>query len=228
MMRAVLGRGAVVLAVTALLVLPALAHTGARPAVPVALEGTIEGRVVLRGGTPRRTMNRYPGAGGGGARGYEGVPAVAFLRGKLGVAGSPARSPQLLQTDTLFSPAILIVPVGTTVEFPNQDPFLHNVFSYSSPRRFDLGRYPQGESKSVRFDAPGIVKVYCEVHRWMRAAIIVVESPYHAVVADDGTFAIAAVPAGRYELVIWHMDLGEKTVEVVVPAQGTVRIDTTL
>ncbi|MBI4520487.1 MAG: DUF2012 domain-containing protein, partial [Gemmatimonadetes bacterium] len=114
------------------------------------------------------------------------------------------------------------------VEFPNQDPFLHNVFSYSSPRRFDLGRYPQGESKSVRFDLPGIVKVYCEVHRWMRAAIIVVENPYHAVVAEDGTFAIADVPAGRYELVIWHMDLGEKTVEVVVPAQGTVRIDTTL
>ncbi|MBI4540555.1 MAG: hypothetical protein HY704_13725 [Gemmatimonadetes bacterium] len=216
--------------VVALVGLPTLADPLLRP-VPPQLGGTIEGRLVLPKGAPARTVNRYPGTGDAGGREFEQVPAVAFIAGRAGSLDArmpPAGNPQLVQQDTLFRPSILLVPVGTTVGFPNRDPFFHNVFSYSNPRRFDLGRYPQGESKAVRFDAPGIVKVYCEVHKWMRAAIVVVENPHYAVVGADGTFSMPDVPPGRYELVVWHMDRGQKTLRVEVPAQGTVRVEVAL
>ena len=86
--------------------------------------------------------------------------------------------------------------MGATVSFPNGDPLFHNVFSYSRAKRFDLGRYPKGESKTVVFDKPGYVKVLCEVHKWMRAGILVVENPYHAVVQESGRFQFDEVPAG--------------------------------
>ena len=103
--------------------------------------------------------------------------------------------PRLAQQDTTFVPAALVITVGTTVDFPNRDPFFHNVFSYSKTKRFDLGRYPRGESKEVRFDSPGIVKVYCEVHKSMRSLVAVVESPFHAVADSLGRFVIRDVPS---------------------------------
>jgi hypothetical protein len=120
---------------------------------------------------------------------------------------------------------VLVVPVGSTVEFPNLDDFFHNVFSYSSPKRFDLGRYPRGESKAVRFDEPGIVRIYCEVHESMRSAVIVTLNPYHAVVAEDGSFAIDNVPAGRHVLEIWHSDHDVRTVTVDVEAGRTTTLN---
>jgi len=123
---------------------------------------------------------------------------------------------------------VLVIPVGTSVDFPNQDPFFHNVFSYSSAKRFDLGRYPRGESRRVVFDRPGVVKVYCEIHQWMRSAVVVVENPFHAEVGTDGSFSIAGVPPGRYRLAVWDFDRGQRTVEVAVPAQGSARVDVRL
>ena len=191
---------------------------GALPAPARAQAGTIVGRVQLPNAAPRRTASRYPGATPASRTSQE-VPAVAYVRDAI--AGSPAvapATPTLAQQDTAFSPNVLIVPVGTTVQFPNRDPFFHNVFSYSSAARFDLGRYPRGESKSVGFDQPGVVKVYCEVHESMRAAVVVVRNPFHAVVAPDGTFRIANVPAGRHTLVVWHHDGGIREVQVDVRA----------
>lgn len=202
----------------ALVLALALPWTVPSPAPAAAQTGTIEGRVELPSGAPRRTASRYAGAAPT-ARDVQGIPAIAYIAGAVADtrAAAPA-SPALAQQDTAFEPSVLIVPVGTTVEFPNRDPFFHNVFSYSSAQRFDLGRYPRGESKSVTFDQAGVVKVYCEVHESMRAAVVVVQNPFHAVIGDDGTFRIPDVPAGRHTLVVWHHEGGMREVVVDVRA----------
>src|SRR5206468_4315540 len=104
----------------------------------------------------QRVANPYAGLGVA-ARTVAPVPMVAFLEGEVagGRAGPPARHPRLAQHDTSFAPPLVVVPVGTTVDFANEDPFFHNVFSYSTPKRFDLGRYPRGESRPVTFDRVG-------------------------------------------------------------------------
>lgn len=199
-----------VLALTLLLATPADAQTG-----------TIEGRVQLPSAAPRRTASRYPGAAPSTRTAQE-LPAVAYIQGTVaGHAATRPASPTLAQSDTMFAPNLLVVPVGTTVQFPNRDPFFHNVFSYSSTQRFDLGRYPRGESKDVTFDEPGVVKVYCEVHESMRAAVFVVQNPFNAVVNRDGTFRISNVPAGRYTVVVWHHDGGVREAQVEVRAGAT-------
>ena len=191
--------------------------------------GVVEGVVKLRLQPPRRIVGRYPG-GPAAARAVQEVPAVVFLKGP--VSGTPARPPTtvptMAQRDTAFVPAALMVPVGTTVAFPNGDPFFHNVFSYSSSTRFDLGRYPRGETRRVTFDRPGIVKVYCEVHEAMRAVIVVSENPFHAVVDAQGRFRIPEIPEGTYTFVVWHPDLDAVERSVRVLAGGTVRLDVEL
>jgi plastocyanin len=211
-------------AALAALLAPLLAAAAAPPPPPAA--GIIEGRVTMEPRAPRRVAPRYPGAGGGAAHAAGRVPAVAFLVGRVaGGRAAAGERPRLVQQDTSFRPPLLVVPVGTAVEFPNRDPFFHNVFSYSATKRFDLGRYPRGESRTVVFDRAGVVKVYCEIHQWMRSAVIVVENPYHAQVAEDGRFSIPNVPPGRYRLAVWDFDRGQRTVDVTVPASGSVRVD---
>lgn len=191
--------------------------------------GALEGLITLRPQPPRRTAGRYSG-GTPRARTVQEVPAVVFLEGA--VEGVPARQsgtrPTMAQRDTAFVPAALVIPVGTTVSFPNGDPFFHNVFSYSAGARFDLGRYPRGESKEVTFDKPGIVKVYCEVHEFMRAVIVVVENPFNAVVDSQGRFRIEGIPPGTYTFVAWHPDLDPVERQVQIPAGGTARFDAEL
>src|SRR5690606_234544 len=143
-----------------------------------AQSGSIEGRVEAAKPRVRRVADRYA-AGGGAVAKIQPLPAVVVLEGAEG-AGAGTRRHRLAQRDTAFVPGVLVVPPGATVEFPNEDPFFHNVFSYSSVNRFDLGRYPRGESKSVRFDRPGVVRIYCEVHESMRAVVIVTPSAHHA------------------------------------------------
>ena len=194
-------------------------------AVRVEAAATIEGRVTMTRRPPRRVTQRYPEGAGGAAHEVSAVPAVAYLVGPVAGARATAARPRLVQQDTAFAPPLLVVPVGTAVEFPNRDPFFHNVFSYSSTKRFDLGRFPRGESRTVTFDRAGAVKVYCEIHQWMRAAIIVVENPFHAQVQADGRFTLPNVPPGRYRLAVWEFDRGQRQVDVTVPATGSVRVD---
>ena len=107
------------------------------------------------------------------------------------------------QRNETFVPHVLAITVGTTVDFPNSDRTYHNVFSLSKARRFDLGRYAAGRSKSVRFDRPGIVRVFCDIHSHMNAFILVFSHPFFGVTDADGRYQIDDVPPGTYTLVAW-------------------------
>jgi plastocyanin len=113
------------------------------------------------------------------------------------------RHPVLNQRGLQFHPQVLPILVGTTVDFPNQDNLYHNVFSYSRPKEFDLGRYPRNDSRSVTFDRAGVVRVYCDIHSHMNATVIVLDHPYFAVPLDTGEFVISGIPEGTYMLVFW-------------------------
>jgi plastocyanin len=135
----------------------------------------------------------------------------------------PGRS-ALAQEGQAFVPRVIAVPVGGLVDFPNHDPIFHNVFSLSPPRRFDLGKYPRGQSRTVRFDRPGLVNVYCDIHSNMEAFILVVPNRAFARPGPDGAFALPPLPAGRYVLRAWHPDLPEQVLTVDVPATGDVSV----
>jgi len=133
--------------------------------------------------------------------------AVVYLEGDATKGQTfvpPTSHPVLDQKDLAFHPQVLPILVGTTVDFPNKDNLFHNVFSYSSPKEFDLGRYPTGDSKSVRFDKVGVVRVYCDIHSHMNATILVLENPYFAIADDGGLFAIRNVPNGTYTARLWY------------------------
>jgi len=196
------------------------------PASALAQTGSIEGRVTEAAAPQRRTASRYPG-GGGANHEVHSLPAVVYLVGRVAGGTASSAAPVMAQRDTAFVPSVVAVPVGGSVAFPNRDAFFHNVFSYSSAQRFDLGRYPQGESKSVTFPEVGIVEVFCEVHEFMRGAILVTENPFHAVVGADDTFRITGVPPGEYTLAIWHPehDAVERRVTVTAGAAARVEVE---
>ncbi len=108
------------------------------------------------------------------------------------------------QKNETFVPYVLAVTVGSTVAFPNSDRVYHNVFSLSKPRRFDLGRYPKGQSRSVRFDQPGVVRVFCEIHSHMSAFILVFAHRYFATTDAEGRYRIEGIPPGTYTLAVWN------------------------
>lgn len=134
-----------------------------------------------------------------------GLFSVVYLTGdSLPPITMPTAPPVMVQKDKMFVPAVLAVAAGTTVSFPNLDPFFHNVFSYSKPKKFDLGRYPKGETEEVTLDKPGIIKVFCEIHYSMRAYIHVLQTPYFTVSDDKGSFSIPSVKPGDYTLHVWQ------------------------
>ena len=179
-----------------------------------AIAGTVRGRVVVEARPARRRARAYSG---GTPSAPQRVPRLVWISGTVdGHPPTDERMPEMAQQDTVFVPSFVAVPVGGRVDFPNRDAFFHNVFSYSSGARFDLGAYARGESKNVAFDEPGLVTVFCEVHDRMRSAILVTENPFHTPVGPDGEFELRGVPAGRYTLVAWDVDRGSTEVEIVV------------
>lgn len=116
----------------------------------------------------------------------------------------PAKPFRLAQKNKTFEPHLLVIPVGSTVEFPNLDPFFHNVFSLYNGKRFDLGLYEAGGTRSVKFTRPGISYVFCNIHPQMSAVVIAMETPYYAVTGVEGDFSIPDVPAGQYTLRVWY------------------------
>jgi plastocyanin len=123
----------------------------------------------------------------------------------LSAAEPSARpAPQIIQRNKTFEPHILVVEVGTVVEFPNKDPFFHNIFSLFDGKRFDLGLYEAGSSRTVRFDRVGVSFLFCNIHPEMSAAVVAVETPYFAISDARGHLTIPGVSDGRYELNVWY------------------------
>jgi plastocyanin len=110
----------------------------------------------------------------------------------------------LHQRHKTFTPHLLVIPVGASVEFPNHDPVFHNVFSLFEGKRFDLGLYEAGSSRTIRFDRAGVSYVFCNIHPEMGAVIIALRTPYHAISDHSGRILLPQVPPGRYLLQVWH------------------------
>ena len=117
---------------------------------------------------------------------------------------SAAQRPRLVQHNKSFEPHVLVVPVGSVVQFPNRDPFFHNVFSLFEGKRFDLGLYESGTTRNVSFDRPGISYIFCNIHAEMSAVVIALETPYFGISNRNGEIVIAHVPAGRYMMRTWY------------------------
>jgi plastocyanin len=196
----------------------------ARRATAVAdADGAIRGVVELRRSqmvTEARPMAAAMGAAP--TRPVEFRPAVVYLDTAPSRAfelPEPGRA-TMDQRDQTFVPHVLAITVGTLVDFPNSDMTFHNVFSLSKTRAFDLGRYSRGKSKAVRFDRPGVVQVFCDIHSHMSAYILVFAHRYFAVTDQAGNFTIAGVPPGSYTLAVWHEGEVRDTRAVTIPDSG--------
>jgi plastocyanin len=119
-------------------------------------------------------------------------------------APAAAQHPKLVQKNKSFEPHVLVVPVGTLVEFPNRDPFFHNVFSLFDGKRFDLGLYEAGSTRNVLFDKPGVSYIFCNIHPEMSAVVIALNSPYYGISDRKGQVKIPRVQPGRYMLRVWY------------------------
>jgi plastocyanin len=130
-------------------------------------------------------------------------PIVVYLEAVAAPAPPPGPAAEIRQHLARFEPAFTVVPVGAEVRMPNDDTIFHNVFSYSRPNDFDLGLYGAGEARTVRFRAPGLVRIYCSIHENMNGLIFVTPSPLYARPDARGRYRIAGVPPGRYRLRAW-------------------------
>jgi plastocyanin len=128
------------------------------------------------------------------------------------------------QNGQRFEPETVVVPVGSTVSFPNSDPIFHNVFSLSKTKQFDLGYYPEGQTRLVKFDKPGVVQVYCHLHPHMSAAILVVPNAWYVRPDDRGAFSFSNIPPGTYQVVVWHKSAGFFRKKVQVTEGSAIRV----
>ncbi len=158
-----------------------------------SIAATVEGKISLTG--LRRTSARTQNLSG----------VVVWLEGKPAEPLPPAsRTIQMVQKTKKFTPHVLAIPVGSTVDFPNFDPIFHNAFSNFAGQPFDTGLYPPGATHKIRFRRDGVVRVFCNIHPTMSAVIVVLKSPYFATTNVAGEFKITGVPPGEYQLRVFH------------------------
>jgi len=162
---------------------------------------TVSGRVELRDSRDPAVRNR---------KDFSGV-VIALKPLDRAVPSAGDKHLVMLQKDKTFSPHVLAVAAGSVVEFPNADPIFHNAFSSYSGQVFDIGLYPPGTTRSLRFAREGVVRVFCNIHAAMSAVIVVVGSPYFATTKRDGAFEISDVPPGDYDLTVFHERASEDT-----------------
>jgi plastocyanin len=171
----------------------------------VEVEGRAGAGKARHGTIPETVVWLTPMTGATAGTGSETTAAMAAspLGPQTGPSASPAASLRLVQKNKSFEPHILVVPAGSMVEFPNRDPFFHNVFSLFEGKRFDLGLYEAGTSRMVRFDRPGISYIFCNIHPEMSAVVIALATPLYAIANRDGQLSLTGVPYGRYMLHVW-------------------------
>ena len=139
-----------------------------------------------------------------------------------------AEIPQLVQKNKSFQPSLVVIPVGGKVAFPNHDPFFHNVFSLFEGKRFDLGLYESGTSRTVQFDKPGISYIFCNIHAQMSAVIIALNTPYYAVSNARGEVSLANIPPGRYQVQVFHSSVAPEQLHAVAREITVGPSDTTI
>jgi plastocyanin len=200
--------------------------------VTAARAGAIRGRVELRRmATP---IERRPGVADLGTPPARDIPdllrSVVYLESAPRGAFETSEGGRAVmdQRNETFVPHVLAVTTGTTVDFPNSDKFYHNVFSLSKTRPFDLGRYAAGRSRPIRFDRPGIVRVFCDIHSHMNAFVLVFSHPFFALTGEDGRYRIENVPPGTYSVVAWNEGTSKDTKPATVPDGGVAELDFTL
>ena len=200
------------------------------------LEGTITISAALSARRPRFRVYAEPGAGAIPPRSehdemrnvvlyLESSPSLKRTSPEMLVDGDGGRSTAVRQVDKHFAPHVLPVVRGSAVAFPNDDDVFHNVFSLSSTKTFDLGRYPLGSSKSIAFAKPGVVQVFCHIHSDMSAVVLVLDNPFFATPGPDGRFAIEGLPAGEYVIVGWHERINAVRHSVRIVSGQTTRVD---
>ncbi len=187
-------------------------YLGAAVAVSVAAVTFAPGRL------PAQVSGRVEVRESGGRAATDLGDAVVFIEGR-GPRGAASSRPEMALDARQFRPRVLVVPVGTTVQFRNLDPFNHNVFSGGSTA-FDLGLYGRGESRNRRFTQAGLVRVFCNIHPRMVGYIVVRDNAWYAQPGADGSFEIPAVPPGSYTLKVWHERAPELTRDITVPGGG--------
>jgi plastocyanin len=190
----------------AALIVPMLALTA------VLRAGTITGKVEL--------------VDKGGRKATDLSDVVVYVEGAR-LKPRPATATMVMKGKA-FNPRVVVVPVGGTVHFPNEDPIFHNAFSVSGDNRFDMALYKRPKVGSFTFQHPGIVKVYCNIHPQMSAVIVVRDNPLFTKAAADGAFTIENVPAGKYTVKAWHERGGEAGTEVSVTDAGAAQARFTL
>jgi plastocyanin len=199
------------------------------PPLTMAVRGRVE---VIGGGRARKTPHTK-------------IPATVIWLTPITGTGSepssaasdlavtPSANLRLVQKNKSFEPHILVVPAGSVVEFPNHDPFFHNVFSLFEGKKFNLGLYEAGTSQNVRFDRPGISYIFCNIHPEMSAVVITIRTPLYAVSDSDGQIGLASVPFGRYLLHVWSEGMApenaqplmrEITIAENAPSLGVIRV----
>lgn len=194
--------------------------------------GTLEGNIVLgKMNPPKKHRNYTASSSFKGNINKEIKPDIqdtfVFLKGKIGKLPEPEQKSMEIvdQKDTIFKKLNTAVTVGSTVDFPNLDPFFHNVFSYSKAKRFDLGRYNTSESRSIVTDKPGIIKLFCEIHSHMSGFLLVLENKYFSRVDKNGKALITDIPAGKYKVIAWHPYFRPQIKEINIPEQGSVQVN---
>ena len=215
---------------TALLALLSLLAVGSLhiESARAAIRGTVT--VPRTGNDAAPNLNPYPGKASSMAsparlkRGAV-TDAVIYLDGPVPSRATAPSSPvsiqnRLAQKGQAFVPRVMAILAGTRVEFPNEDPIYHNVFSVSPAKRFDLGKYSRGKSKSVTFEKPGRINIYCDIHSNMEAFIVVLSNRWFAQPDASGRFTLPDLPPGRYPIKAWHPDLGERSLTLEVSEGG--------
>jgi plastocyanin len=217
--------------VTPLLVVGALAVVHIPDVRAARVYGRITGVVhlVALAGTPlrsgaypsRRVNPKTPEAA-------EIANVVVFVKDAPAAQELTETHASISQRDESFVPRVIAIPRGSSVEFPNFDPYFHNVFSLSRALTFDLGRFRKGEKRERVFPHAGVVKVYCHIHSEMAATIMVFDHRLYSTPTSEGSFTIDAVPPGTYQLSAWHERIGETTKPIKVVAGEDASIEFSL